>query len=382
MDNKLDDEIEKWQNERKQKQIEKYGMDFSTIDISTNEKHRKKLEIFSRLFSFAFKTFSTINIGIAITIVVFAFVFIYALFSILAPKNVLKSLKTEYRNEKFVIIEDYGKEDTKSRGLYMVSPKSNPDIIFKMYNTTKVRSDNDYSDHRVKYYFEKCDDKELVKDFYVEEGTIEYEKIDFLHYTVLTSVNNYNEIEQKVKSTYKLIQYFLSQNNKMYEAIFIENPSINYHFYIKCDTTNSLEQEIYRAKYEYIRVLKESNSLLLNQIPEEELSKIWKPEKLSVYVNDVEVGIVNYDSAIEEYYIDDITDFLDKIDKVEVLKRTKYPNKIKKIKYNNKKYKVLDSESKKSNVLYAEMTLKEFCERLNILLDYDYNNQKIYLEMK
>lgn len=379
MEKKTDNGIEQWQQKRKQEQIEKYGIDLSSVDISSNEKHRKKLELFSRIFSFSFKTFSFVNICIGIAVVVFAFVLIYALFSILAPKNVLKSLKTEFRGEKFVIVEDFGAEDTKSRGLYMVSPKIEPNITFKMYNTTKVRCDNDYSDHRVKYYFENCENKELTSNFYVEEGTIEYDKIDFLHYTVLTRVDNYNEIEEKVRNTYKLIEYFLSKNDKMFEAIFIENPSLNYHFYIRCDTQDTLEQEIYKAKYEYIKVLKETNSNLLNQISKEEFEKIWKPLTLSVYVNDNEIGKVNYNSSSQEYCIDDIDDILDNIEEIEIVKKSKYPNKIKKIKYNNKTYKVTNKENKNSNILYEEMPFEQFCDRLNIVSDYDYKNEKILI---
>lgn len=369
-----DKEIKEWQEKRKQEQIEKYGVDLSSIDISSNEQHRKKLELFSKIFSFSFKTFSIANMCIGITVVIFAFVFIYALFSILAPKNVLKSLKEEYRGEKFIVVEDFGAKNSSQRGLYLVSPKDEPNIIFKMYNTTKVRSDNDYSAHRVKYYFENCEDKELIQNFNIEEESVEYDGVEFLHYSILSSVDNYDEIEQKVRNAYKLKEYFLTKNSKMFEAIFIQNWDINYHFYIACDTQYTEEQEIYRAQYEFIKQAKEYNSTLLNQISESEMERIWKPETLSIMWNNTEVGKAKYDLANQEYYINDIDEILDSISEFEVTKRTKFPDKIKKIKYNNKVYEVSENETNKNNNLYEAIPLREFCEKLNFSENYDYNS--------
>lgn len=59
------------------------------------------------------------------------------------------------------------------------------------------------------------------------------------------------------------------------------------------------------------------------------------------------MGKVDYNSASQEYCIDDIDDILDNIGEVEIVKRSKYPSKIKKIKYNNKIYEVTNKENKK-----------------------------------
>ena len=80
------------------------------------------------------------------TFIVGAFVYLYALLGAYTPKKVLKSLKEEYRGEKFEIIESYGTEKENDRGLYILAPKKNKDIKFKMYNTTKYRNDDELPD--------------------------------------------------------------------------------------------------------------------------------------------------------------------------------------------------------------------------------------------
>lgn len=344
--------------------------------------NRKKSERFSKFFNITFKSISITGILLTIIVFVFAFILIYALFYLNTPKNVLRSLKEEYRGEKFVIVDNNGAENNKSRGLYIVSPKKNLDIKFKMYNSNQFRSDNDYSGQRTKYYFEKCTDENLKSNFYPQETTITYNGIEFLQYTIISNVNNYYEIANKVNAAYKLIQYFLSQNNKMYEAIFIENSSINYHFPIDIDTQNSLEQEIYCAKYEYIKALKAANSNLINQIENEEIKNIWKPTTLSLYINNKKVGNVKYAPANKKYCIDGLNGILSSCDEIKITKISNYSKEIKQIEYNNKKYKVVSEKKQKNNVFYNNMTLDNFCKMLNAKIKYDYNNEKAYITLQ
>ena len=344
--------------------------------------NRKKAERFTKFLNVTFKSISITGILIIITIFVLAFILIYGLFYIHTPKNVLKSLKEEYRGEKFVIVDNNGAENNKSRGLYIISPKNNLDIKFKMYNSNQFRSDNDYSGQRTKYYFEKCPDGNLKNNFCPQETIITYNGIEFLQYTIIANINNYYEIENKVNAAYKLAQYFLSQDNKMYEGIFIENSSINYHFFITIDTQNSLEQEIYCAKYEYIKALKTTNSNLINQIEDEEIKNIWKPTTLSLYINDKEVGKVKYDPVNKSYFIDGLNGILNSCDEIKITKINNYSKEIKQIEYNKKKYKVVSEEKQKNNIIYDNMPLDNLCQMLNAKIDYDYNNEKVYMTLQ
>lgn len=318
--------------------------------------------------------------------IVGAFIYLYALIGVYAPKKVLKSLKEEYRGEKFEIIDSYGVEKENDRGLYIISPIKNKNIQFKMYNSTKYKNEDDYSSHRVKYYYEHCEDKSLLEGFYVEEDTITNDKIDFLHYTVLMQLNDYSEIESKVEKIYNLAKYFISKDDKMFEAIFLENKNMNYHFFINCDTANTLEQEIYKAKYEYMSKLNQLGKL--SEISQDEIDKIWKPEKLVLVVNGNEITLgnnivasVQYDSNNSQYYLSYPNEVFKKIDSIEILSIDM--GNIKKIKYKNKVYKVKEEpkSKRKDNEIYLYDTIEQIFNKFSAKIEFDYENEKVYITL-
>ena len=315
------------------------------------------------------------------TFIVGAFVYLYALLGAYTPKKVLKSLKEEYRGEKFEIIESYGTEKENDRGLYILAPKKNKDIKFKMYNTTKYRNDDDYSAHRMKYYYEYCEEKDLLDGFIIQEYMVTIDNIDFLHYSVLLQLDNYNEIPQKVEKIYNLVKYFNSKDSKMFEAIFLENKNMNYNFFINCDTQNSLEQEIYRAKYEYILKLKQQNPIeKFNEISNDEISKIWKPDKLFLVVDGKDVSAsVYYDTNDMKYYLSYANEVFKNIDSIEVL--TTDMGNVKKIRCKDKIFKVKNESkrNKKDNEIYLYDNVEEIFNKLGAEVIFDYENEKMYI---
>ena len=250
-----------------------------------------------------------------------------------------------------------------------------------MYNTTKYRNDDDYSAHRMKYYYEYCEEKDLLDGFIIQEYMVTIDNIDFLHYSVLLQLDNYNEIPQKVEKIYNLVKYFNSKDSKMFEAIFLENKNMNYNFFINCDTQNSLEQEIYRAKYEYILKLKQQNPIeKFNEISNDEISKIWKPDKLFLVVDGKDVSAsVYYDTNDMKYYLSYANEVFKNIDSIEVL--TTDMGNVKKIRCKDKIFKVKNESkrNKKDNEIYLYDNVEEIFNKLGAEVIFDYENEKMYI---
>ena len=342
---------------------------------------------FDKFMNFGIKSISIVSIGIGIVALVVAFITIYALFYVAAPKNVLKSLKELY-GEEFEIVEDFGAKDSKSRGLYILSPKSNKNIKFKMLNTTQYRNDNDYSAQRTKYYVEHCEDKTLLDGVKVDETTYTYQGVEFLHYTLFIELNDYDEIEEKTEKAYKLAKYLHSQNNKMNEGIFLDMTNVTVSLItINCDTQKSLEEEIKSVKYDYIQTLYENNKKEeLQKIGQEEINKIWKPKYLQIVVNEKETtGKVSYNLEDKKYYIVNISRLFEQLDKIEILKTDMFSQEVKKIKYKGKVYKIKEGSNNGKNandVIYTEENIDDILKKLNCQIVYDYSNKKIYITMK
>ena len=388
MGNKEDwEELEKWQKEQEMKESSKekiYAKKFTDKDM-------KKAKIFSRIFSSMFKTISATAILIGFIAIVCAILFVNYLFGLKAPQNIEKYLSDIYQGQKFEIIED--SSDSIGRGAYVLSPKNNKNIKFKAYNYSSGTKE-DYSQQRLKYYIENCEYKSLLEDFEIQEETEVFKNIEFLtHYNINTYINNYNELEEKVEKVYKLVKYLKSKDEKMYEIINIINWKDGYYFSIQCNTVSSLEQEIYKSKYEYIRVLKEKNNQEeLNKIDQKEISEIWRPRFLNLIINDKQIklynnvnAIVYYDLENRKYCMSGTEVILQQIEQIEILKTSKFTGKVKKIKYNNKEYKIEESSSNgknKKNVIYAGDGLEKFLEKFNSEIKYDYDNGKVYVTIK
>ena len=389
MENNKDwEELEEWQKEQELKlnNNEKYYKN------AFNKNKIKEMNIFSKTFNFATKSISSIIVIIFIIALILAMAYIYTLFATVAPQNTSKYLQKIYRGEKFEVIEDYSQKNSNGKGLYILSPKSNKEIIFKAYNGGSGIKD-DYSAQRLKYYIQNCENKSLLEDFDAQESTETTENIQFLKYSINTKINDYYEIENKVKETYELAKYLHQKDDKMYEPINIVNWDISYYFSIQCDLSRTLEQEIYRAKYVYISNLKQNNNQeILNKIGNEEISKIWKPETLLLFINGKQMKLYNDGQAMvyyrpenKNYYMSGGDVILQQIEQIEVLETGKMSGFVKKIKYKDKEYKVKQSSDNgtgKSNVIYISGTLEEFLEKFDSEINYDYDNGKVFVTIK
>lgn len=391
MNNNKDlEKLKEWESQ--QNEQNKEYIDFEEF----NGKYKKKFDNFNRIITFGFKSVKITSIGIGIAVLILAFITIYALFYIATPKNVLKSLEELYDGEKFEIVEDFGAKDSNSRGLYIVSPKKNKNIQFKMLNTTQVRSDNDYSAQRTKYYIEHCENQELLQDIQIDETTVDYKGIEFLRYSLGVELNDYFEIEEKTEKAYKLAKYLHSKDSKMFEGIGINAKNFMSLISVRADTEKSLEEEIYSVKYNYIEQLHEAiknpalshnanNKQELQDIGQEEIDKIWKPKYLQLIVNEKETTEqVSYNLEDKKYHIVNISRLFKQIDKIEILKTDIFSQEVKKIKYNNKTYKIEQGSNNgknKNDIIYTEENIDDIFKKLDSKIIYDYSNKKVYITM-
>lgn len=379
------EELEKWQKEQKLKEEGNRRIERKEYNVA----NFKNAKIFSRICNFITKSISVTTIAVSTIIIIIALLFIYLCFNSVAPIDTVKYLGQVYRGEKFSIIEDYS--DKQGKGLYILSPKKNKDIQFKAYNAKSGIKD-DYSGQRLKYYIENCEEKSLIENFHIEEKNEHNENIEFLLYNVNIEVNNYSEIKDKVEKVYKIAKYLNSKDKKMYEPISIFNRKIEYYFSINCDVENTLEQEIYRAKYEYIKKLKEKSDLEeLNQIGQEEIENIYKPESLLLIINGKQMKLYNnedarvyYDLSDMKYHVSGTDVIMQQIDEIEVIKIGRLSGNVKKIKYNNKVYKVNQSTNDRKNkkMIYSGGTLEEFVDKFQSEIVYDYSHNKVYVTIK
>ena len=379
------EELEKWQREQDSIRTEKNIKEFIPKDY-------KKTEIFTKIVSKIASSIFSIFIIIFIIGFLISLIFINNLLGNYASVDVKKRLQESYRGQKFVVVEDYGKEIEKDNGLYLMSPKNNKNIVFKVLKDN-ISFEDDYSENRLKYYIENCSDKNLINCLNIEQGTKKRQDTEFLNYEAFIDIENYNEIEEKCKHAYKVVEYLEEQDKTMYEAITLRNKDIGYYYSVRCNELLSIEKEMYKAKYTYIDTLKDKNNKEeLNKISKEEIEDNWKPKELEIILNGENVKLYNGENAKYIYYLNDqeykiagIGNILLKnIDSVEILKISNSTDFVKRIKYKNKIYKVKQDDTSKQNkddTVYISGTLEEFIEKFDADIKYDLENRKVYINV-
>ena len=291
-------ELEEWQDKQNEIKQKNNVKEFKA-------KEYRGTEIFTKLISKLLGSVFSIFVIIFIIAVIVSLFYIKSLFGIYASVNVKKQLKSEYRGQKFVVVNDYGKDIEKDNGQFLMSPKNNKNIIFKVEKGSVYMVD-DYSENRLKYYIENCSDKSLVSNLNIEQGIKEGYNTDFLKYEVYIDIENYDELESACNKAYNIVKYLEKQDNKMYEAIIIRNKKIDYYNSLNCNGLSSIEKEIYKAKYEYINILKEKNNQQeLSKINQVEIENIWKPEQLEIILNGTNAKLYNDENAKLYYYTDE-----------------------------------------------------------------------------
>ena len=123
------------------------------------------------------------------------------------PRDLQGYLTEIYHGEKFAIKE---KEiDEKDNGFYILSPKSNKEIIFSAYKNGNEITE-DYSAKRLKYHVENYPYQDILQDFTISEGTKE-------KYGVSLSVS----LKNRTKLSEKLKYLVFSKEEDMYISTYV-----------------------------------------------------------------------------------------------------------------------------------------------------------------
>ena len=106
-------ELEEWQDKQNEIKQKNNVKEFKA-------KEYRGTEIFTKLISKLLGSVFSIFVIIFIIAVIVSLFYIKSLFGIYASVNVKKQLKSEYRGQKFVVVNDYGKdiENRKRFSLY------------------------------------------------------------------------------------------------------------------------------------------------------------------------------------------------------------------------------------------------------------------------
>ena len=247
---------------------------------------------------------------------------------------------------------------------------------------------DDYEEVRLKYYYNKIGDENLKSEFQVYEKENSYTELGqsftLLHYYLEKNINNYNEIENAINTSMKLLKEFNDLDKNINKGIYIQNPVINLSYEVNYQKENM--RQIDELKNDYIQKLKENNQMSeLDKIGNEEIKKIWKPSKLSIVLNGRNITNENKDVYViyeyeNKYYtISNADNLLKYIPDVEIVSES--TDGITKIKYNSREYKIKHSTGKnKSNKIYLYNSVNDLFKTLeynNIL--YDYENMRLII---
>ena len=288
------------------------------------------------------------------------------------PRDLQGYLTEIYHGEKFAIKE---KEiDEKDNGFYILSPKSNKEIIFSAYKNGNEITE-DYSAKRLKYHVENYPYQDILQDFTISEGTKEKYGVSFLEYQVCIDITSYTEIEEATKKVYDIIQYISNEDKRMYEYIAVRKN--NFYSSLRCNQEETYEEYLYRTKYEYIDFFKNQN---VTDIPEEEIKDIWRPKELSLFINQKGMQQVEnkaqYDIKRREY----VVNLLLIAQNLEGLE-TSGKDLSTKIYYKGREYEFHFAQEIKGSKIPVQCTISQLKEIFDVKIEYDFPNEKLIIEI-
>ena len=228
MNNKEDwEELEKWQERRKEEQMEKFRVDFSEI---AKKREYKGVNTIVKGMKIAGKT---IKIGEIIS-------------NINAKTNIKpkKTIENMYNTEVDLIYQDI---DEKENGKYVFKVSNNNEIKFTAIRKFGSLSE-DYSDNCHKYYFERWESKEK-ENFIITENKTE----DILDYDTYIEIDSYEELEKAMDIINNFVNY-CGNNFSANWRIYLKKG--NYIIYPYQQSGISKEDAINNAKELYNKYLK------------------------------------------------------------------------------------------------------------------------------
>lgn len=284
-------------------------------------------------------------------------------------------------NEKFEIISSDVNEI--GSGTYLLSPKNNKEIKFNASKKGSYTKD-DYRESIIKYYTEKYVKEHQITNIKISESKINdplYHKTDFLQYDFWFEIQSYKDIENVVTLLFNIESYICQ--NVSSKDMFTLGGKIRKNGYISKVQYNGYSQFnslLYQEQYSYINYLKENN-ISTQDIPNDELQRIWKPEKLKIIINNKELensdkrklmdnsfAVFNLEIKDYDLYLPHLVEYIESIEKLE--------NNV--IKYKGKTYKIEGNTYTDKNISY-QCSITKLQEIFNAKIDYDYDSKKIFI---
>ncbi len=338
------------------------------------KKSRKAISNFKKIF----KIFCIILI-IVVTFKIFSKL---GQFNRMYNSDMLGEMNGKY-NEKFEIISSDVNEI--GSGTYLLSPKNNKEIKFNASKKGSYTKD-DYRESIIKYYTEKYVKEHQIINIKISESKINdplYHKTDFLQYDFWFEIQSYKDIENVVTSLFNIESYICQ--NVSSKDMFTLGGKIRKNGYISKVQYNGhsqLDSLLYQEQYSYINYLKENN-ISTQDISNDELQRIWKPEKLKIIINNKELensdkrklmdnsfAVFNLEIKDYDLYLPHLVEYIESIEKLE--------NNV--IKYKGKTYKIEGNTYTDKNISY-QCNITKLQEIFNAKIDYDYDNKKIFIHI-
>ncbi len=378
MENKEDwKELEKWNEQHKQKLKEQYkGVDIMKLS-EENKESKKKIKKANKVLGKVGKVIAVFYIiFIVLLIIIGTTVYINKLKEIRnkVDIDVVKTLK-ETHNANFVIKSK--KLDDKGNGTLHLSTKGKIKIKFDVVKKFG-NMDYNYDDESLRYFYEKwnSDSKNI---FEVEEYTNDN---GLKKYVVYTKADSIEKIDNAINAYMELKEFAGNYYEEFWPVELRDGEYKNKLIPISGDVT--LERVKNMAKREFV-MWHIDNNADMPYITEEEQIKYYKPDRLKLIING-DIVINPYNNANQASYLlyDYVDDsyciplrFLEKVDGMN-LGINEY-NQILSMTYKGKKYIVAQEQDLENCQIKDVLDAETLTKITGAEVKFDFKNEKVYV---
>lgn len=254
MDDKELNELKKWEYEKKQEQIDKYGCDLSKINVKKATKQSRRLVKILKRFGYII---STLSVFVVALLCIGILLFLYIMYSGLnESSNVNVTERLEFQYGIKVKILSQNTEGRIDNGTYYLQAKNKPYIKFtaiKDYGSLSC----DYLDRSYKYYFDTWN-SDNKKYFTTNEEFIN----GLLRYKLY--VDNYPDIDVAAEAFMDFVDYvdttYPECKFEPYWQIYIKVGDTELYPFMSSNTTREEEVEKIKKVYnDHLKVMESIN---------------------------------------------------------------------------------------------------------------------------
>lgn len=272
MDNKKDwEELENWNKLREKEVRDKYGIDINKIKGNTS-----KIDNFTYILTRISKKLYIIMCLIVIIIFIFGISFFANTFIELSNRLDINILK-EVENYVGLDFEIENQEvDEKGNGKYYLRCKEGPNIQCLAIKDGG-NFQEDYSANALKYFFENWNNN-YKENFNVEEYR---DLAGLLNYSIWIEIDEFSKIDETIDAIYELKEMAGEYSGKFWHIEIRDNAYTDV-----VQITQNIEKSRTYAKINYVIWHKDNGY----NIEKEIFEKYYKPELLTVYLNNKKIN--------------------------------------------------------------------------------------------